>query len=99
MTRLKTQTKVNFFNPWITCVLDSNIDIQLVPDVYACAAYVVEYVNKAKRGMSNLHQDIQKTIEESPDTQMTYRKALRQMNLKMLNAVEISAQEAAWFLL
>ncbi|KAL3193698.1 hypothetical protein MRX96_016686 [Rhipicephalus microplus] len=48
------QTNVNPFNSWIASVLKSNMDIQVILDVHACASYVVEYVNKANRGVSNL---------------------------------------------
>ncbi|XP_065304810.2 uncharacterized protein [Dermacentor albipictus] len=93
------QVHFNFFNPWIASVLNSNMDLQIVLDVYACAAYVVEYVNKANRGMSNLHKDLRAVVDESPHSSVTYTQALRQLSVKMLKAVEMSAQEAAWYLL
>lgn len=66
-------------------------------DTYACAAYVVEYVNKANRGMSNLNRAVQEIVKEKGD--MDYTQALRHLGVKMLNAIELSAQEAAWCLL
>ncbi|XP_072142204.1 uncharacterized protein [Dermacentor andersoni] len=93
------QVHFNFFNPWIASVLNSNMDLQIVLDVYACAAYVVEYVNKANQGMSNLHKDLRAVVDESPHSSVTYTQALRQLSVKMLQAVEMSAQEAAWYLL
>jgi len=32
----------------------ANIDIQFVLDPYACAMYIVSYISKSQRGMSNL---------------------------------------------
>ncbi|CAN7978248.1 unnamed protein product, partial [Ixodes persulcatus] len=73
------------------------MDLQIVLDTYACAAYVVEYVNKANRGMSNLNRAVQEIVKEKGD--MAYSQALRHLGVKMLNAIELSAQEAAWCLL
>lgn len=50
--RTPAEKRVNAFNPWIGRVLDSNMDLQIILDHYACAAYVVDYVNKADRGIS-----------------------------------------------
>jgi hypothetical protein len=36
----------NTFHPWIANVLKSNMDLQFILEEYACAAYLVEYVNK-----------------------------------------------------
>lgn len=45
---------MNAFNPRIASVLDSNTGVQVIVNHYACATYVVGYVSKADRGMSNL---------------------------------------------
>ncbi|KAL3213279.1 hypothetical protein MRX96_035517 [Rhipicephalus microplus] len=93
------QTNVNSFNSWIVSVLKSNMDLQVILDVYACASYVVEYVNKANRGVSNLGRTIKALIEQNPSAQLSFECAMRQLGVNMLNAIEMSAQEAAWFLL
>ncbi|XP_077542534.1 uncharacterized protein LOC144155137 [Haemaphysalis longicornis] len=54
--RTPAQKCVNAFNPWISNVLDSNMDFQVILDHYACATYVVDHVNKSDRGMSNLQK-------------------------------------------
>ncbi|XP_075526543.1 uncharacterized protein LOC142558274 [Dermacentor variabilis] len=97
LPRTVQQKRVNYFNPWVASVLDSNMDLQIVLDTYACAAYVVEYVNKANRGMSNLNRAVQEIVKDKGD--MDYTQALRHLGVKMLNAIELSAQEAAWCLL
>ncbi|XP_042149867.1 uncharacterized protein LOC121837984, partial [Ixodes scapularis] len=97
LPRTVQQKWVNYFNPWVASILDSNMDLQIVLDTYACAAYVVEYVNKANRGMSNLNRAVQEIVKEKGD--MAYSQALRHLGVKMLNAIELSAQEAAWCLL
>lgn len=40
---------------------------QIIQDEYACDAYVVEYVNKHNRGISNLQRMIIQTMDESPE--------------------------------
>ncbi|XP_065093456.1 uncharacterized protein LOC135714112 [Ochlerotatus camptorhynchus] len=87
----------NPFNPWIASHLGSNMDLQFILDEYTCAAYVVEYVNKTNRGVSCLQRDLIKLQEEFPDQDFTA--LLKKVSIKMLNSVEMSAQEASWYLL
>lgn len=94
--RTPAQKFVNAFNPWIAKVLDSNMDLQIILDYYACATYVVDYVNKADRGMSNLCKAVQQILE---NPNMEYAAVVRSIGVNMLRGVEMSAQEAAWFLL
>ena len=54
-------------------------------------------MNKSNRGISHLHRELLKIKEESPE--ITEGALMKKIALKMLNAVEISAQEAAWYLL
>lgn len=91
------QRWINHYNPWVAKILRSNCDIQFILEEYSCATYVVEYVNKTNRGMSNLQRELIKLRDEYPDKD--YSAILTEVGLKMLNAVEISSQEAAWYLL
>lgn len=91
------QLMTNTFNPYLAGEIKSNIDIQFILDEYSCAQYVVEYVNKSARGMGNLNHELTKMMEEHPDRD--YTSQLKALSVKLLNAVEISAQEAAWYLL
>jgi len=95
--RSMSEILVNTFNPWIATTLNSNMDLQYIIDEYSCASYVVDYVNKSNRGMSNLHRELLKLGDEYPN--LTYEHLLKRLGSKILNSVEISAQEAAWFLL
>ena len=92
-----SEIRTNPFNPWIASVLNSNMDIQYILDEYSCAAYIVDYVNKSSRGTGNLHREIIRLSEANPE--MTYESLLKKLGSKILNSVELSAQEAAWFLL
>lgn len=87
----------NSFNPWVASVLCSNMDLQFILEEFACACYIVEYVNKSSRGISNLHRELIKLQEQYPD--QDFKALLKKVSMNLLNSVEISAQEAAWFLL
>lgn len=97
LKRSMTQLWTNPFNPWIAKILRSNMDLQFVVEEFSCAAYVVEYVNKTNRGISSLHRELIKLQEEHPDHD--YNGLLKKVSIKMLNSVEMSAQEASWYLL
>lgn len=92
-----TEIYTNTFNPWIAQTLGSNSDLQFILEEYSCAAYVVEYVNKSNRGISHLHRELMKLHDEHPEKE--YLQLLKQLSLKLLNTVEMSSQEAAWYLL
>ncbi|GFV00019.1 ATP-dependent DNA helicase [Trichonephila clavipes] len=77
----------NTFNPWRAAVAQW----------LSCAAYVVEYVNKSNRGISNLHQELIKIQEQNPEKE--YVEIMKQLGVKFLNTVEMSSQKAAWYLL
>lgn len=88
---------VNTFNPWIASDLDSNMDLQLVLDPYSCAAYVVDHVNKYNLGIGNLHREHLKIHEANPEFDQA--QLVSKVALEVLNGVERSAHEAAWYLL
>lgn len=77
-------------------MLDSKTNIRVILEHYACYSYVVDYVNKADRGLSNLQKVVAEMLEECGD--MGYPEVLKALVLNMLKAVKTSAQEAAWFL-
>ncbi|XP_061173536.1 uncharacterized protein LOC133182702 [Saccostrea echinata] len=83
-------------NPYMKNVLSAwraNHDLQFVLDPYACAMYIVSYISKSQRGMSNL---LDQACKEAREGNMDLKKQVRHMGNKFLNAVEISAQEAAY---
>ncbi|CAD7085034.1 unnamed protein product [Hermetia illucens] len=76
------------FNPYFVREVNSNIDIQFILDEYSCALYV----NKSARGIGNLRRELTTLMQKHPDQDYTGP-------FKLLNAVEMSAQKAAWYLL
>jgi len=73
------------------------MDIPFILEEYSVSAYVVEYMNKANRGISNLQRELIKLRDEYPDKD--YSALFTEVGMKMLNVVEISSQEASWYLL
>lgn len=69
---------------------------QFVLDGYACAAYIVSYISKSQRGMSNL---LHEACEEARNGNMSLKQQVRQIGNNFLTHVEISAQEAAYLIL
>ncbi|KAH7948769.1 hypothetical protein HPB49_002139 [Dermacentor silvarum] len=52
-----------------------------------------KYVNEAKSGVSNFGRAIKALINEHPEAQLSFE--MRQLEVNTLNAIEMSAQEAA----
>lgn len=87
----------NAFNPFLLHVVKSNTDFQFITEEYSCAAYVVEYVNKTNRGVSNLQRKIIEIMDQHPDFDIV--EITRSLSVNVLNHTEITSQEAAWYLL
>ena len=95
LKRSPNELRINNYNP--TCLLAwrANMDIQYVLDVYACAMYIVSYISKAQKGMSEL---LRRAVAEAKEGN-TNIKQVRDIGNKFLNSVEISAQEAVYIVL
>ena len=72
------------------------MDIQFVLDVYACAMYIVSYISKAQKGMSQL---LRQACDEARKGNSNIKQQVRDIGNKFLNSVEISAQEAVYIVL
>lgn len=72
------------------------MDIQIIFDPYSCAMYRVTYIAKSQRGMSNL---LYLAAKEAREGNLEIRKQVRSICHKFLTHVEVSAQEAVYFIL
>ena len=72
------------------------MDIQFVLDVYACAMYIVSYISKAQKGMSQL---LKRARDKAKDGNSSIKQQVRDMGNKFSNSVEISAQDAVYIVL
>ena len=52
--RSPNELRINNYNAACLQAWRANMDIQFVLDVYACAMYIVLYISKAQKGMSEL---------------------------------------------
>ena len=96
---LKRQPNENRINPYIKDMLNvwkGNHDIQFILDAYACAMYIVSYINKSAKGMSTLMAE---ACKETKKGNHTLKQSVRHIGNKFLNAVEVSAQEASYLIL
>lgn len=96
LKRSPQEIRINNYNKATLEAWRANIDVQFVLDVYACATYVASYVTKAQRGMSEL---LRKATEEARQGNQSLKQQVRCVGNKFLNAVELSAQEAAYICL
>ena len=54
LKRNPNSIRINGYNPGVLKAWEANHDIQYVTDAYACAMYIVSYISKGQRGMSDL---------------------------------------------
>ena len=67
-------TRINGYNLGILQAWEANHDLQYVTDAYACAMYIVSYISKGQRGMSNL---LQSACEEAKQNSSDIRNQVR----------------------
>ena len=96
LKRGPNELRINNYNPTCLRAWRANMDIQYVLDVYACAMYIVSYISKAQKGMSEL---LRKAVEEAKEGNTNIKQQVRDIGNKFLNSVEISAQEAVYVVL
>lgn len=96
LKRTPNELRINNYNRACLSAWRANMDIQFVLDVYACAMYIVSYISKAQKGMSEL---LRAACEEARRGDSSIKQQVRDIGNKFLNNVEISAQEAVYIVL
>lgn len=96
LKRKPNECRVNAYNCTLLKSCLANIDIQKVTDPYACGAYIVSYVSKGQRGMSNL---LHRPYEEARLSDNDIRQQVRKIGNQFLTHVKVGAQEAAYLVL
>ncbi|CAB4032890.1 ATP-dependent DNA helicase PIF1 [Paramuricea clavata] len=96
LKRSPNELRINNYNSACLHAWRANMDIQFVLDVYACAMYIVSYISKAQKGMSEL---LRKACAEAKEGNANIKQQVRDIGNKFLNSVEISAQEAVYVIL
>ena len=96
LKRKPNELRINNYNTACLSAWRANMDIQFVLDVYACAMYIVSYISKAQKGMSEL---LRTACEEARRGNSSIKQQVRDIGNKFLSNVEISAQEAVYIAL
>ncbi|CAG9799251.1 unnamed protein product [Chironomus riparius] len=91
--RLPKNARINPYNKKMLIAMRSNMDIQFILDVYSCICYVVDYVNKADKGLSRL---LRQCIKDYERGNHSIKSKLNALSKVLYNCSETSAQEAAW---
>lgn len=60
MQRQVSETWINTYNPDVLRVWHANMDIQFIPDPYACVMYIASYMLKSERSMGELMKQVSK---------------------------------------
>ena len=96
LKRNPNELRINNYNSACLHAWRANMDIQFVLDVYACAMYIVSYISKAQKGMSEL---LCRACAEAKEGNANIKQQVRDIGNKFLNSVEMSAQEAVYLIL
>ena len=94
--REPNEVRINNYNISILKAWEANIDLQYITNAYACVMYIVSYISKGTRGMSNL---LRRASEELKFKESSIQEQVRTIGNKFLRHVEISAQEAVYLVL
>ena len=93
LKRSPKEAWVNQYNPQLLSCWNANMDIQYVTDAYACVVYIVSYISKAEREIS---QVLDCTQREARDGNMEAKSAMKKLGAAYLHQREVSAQEASF---
>ena len=72
------------------------MNLKYVLNPYACAKYILSCITKGQKGISKL---LEAACQEAMDGNLDIRKQVCHIGNKLLNAVEISAQDAVYLTL
>lgn len=96
LKRNLSEIRINNYNEILIECWEANMDIQFILDPYACAAYIVSYISKGQRGMSNL---LSNACREAKESEHDMRQQVRKVGNTFLTHVEVGAQEACYLVL
>lgn len=82
LKRKPNEVRINAFNSELLKSWQANLDIQFITDGYACGTYIVSYVSKGQRGMSNL---LRQACEEARQNDSIIRQQVRRIGNKFLS--------------
>lgn len=92
LKRSPNEVRINAYNPILLKCWQANMDIQFILDPYACAVYIVSYISKGQRGMSNL---LRHACEEARTSNSDIRQQVRRIGNKFLSHVDCASNALA----
>ena len=96
LKRTPSQIRINPYNDILLQAWSANMDLQYVLDPYTCAAYIVSYISKGERGMSNL---LKEACDQAQNGDNTVKEQVQKVGNTFLSHIEIGAQEATYLIL
>ena len=87
---------INGYNPKCLALWKANMDCQYVVNGFAAASYILDYVTKGERGMS---ETLRVASKEAAFKNMNPKMAVKHIAKRFIDFVETGAQEAAYYLL
>ena len=96
LKRSVSENRVNNYNCVLLKSWQANMDIQYILDPFSCVSYIVSYISKGQRGLSNLLSD---ACSEAQEIDSDVRQQVRRIGNQFLSSVEIGAQEAVYLVL
>jgi hypothetical protein len=96
LKRNVNECRINNYNIVLLKSWKANMDIQYILDPYSCVSYIVSYISKGQRGLSNL---LQAACQEASNMDSDIRQRVRRIGNTFLSSVEIGAQEAVYLAL
>lgn len=98
LKRNPNEIRINSYNCDMLRVWNANFDIQYITSAYSFIMYIVSYMSKGQRGMSQ-SDILQRAPEEVKQGNYEIQDQVSQMGNKFLRHVEVGAQEASYLLL
>ena len=96
LKRSLAETRINNYNTVLMKCWMANMDLQYILDPYACVSYIVSYISKGQRGLSNLLAD---ACFEAQSKDTNIREQVRRIGNQFLTNIEIGAREAVYLVL
>ncbi|XP_044578906.1 uncharacterized protein LOC123261377 [Cotesia glomerata] len=96
LRRNPDECMINSYNQELLKLHSANMDIQFILDMYSCASYVLNYLNKPISGLSRLMYDVTNEVKRG---NYTMKEQLRLIANAFLKASEFGSQEAVYYIL
>ena len=84
---------INQYNPDLLRAWNANMDIQFVLDPYACVMYIVSYISKPEKELSDILKSAQEELKQNPQ-QTDLAAQMKKLGTVYFENREVSVQES-----